>query len=56
MEKLKYRKIKEQTGDHTARHLHTWELDLGFLTSVVSHILQEGDTEGLLFSLSFLGM
>lgn len=55
MEKLKYRKIKEQTGAH-ARHLHTWELDLGLLTPVVSRVLQEGDTEGLLFSLSFLGM
>lgn len=34
MEKLRYRKITEQAGDHTARHLHTWELDRGLLTHV----------------------
>lgn len=51
MEKLRCRKIKEQTRDHTTRHLHTWELDLDLLTRVVSDILQEDDTEGLLFSL-----
>ena len=28
MRKLRYRKIKELPGDHTARHLHTWKLDL----------------------------
>lgn len=55
METLSCGKIKEQTRDHTTRHLHTWELDLDLLTRVVSDILQEDDTEGLFFSL-FLGM
>lgn len=49
METLSCRKIKEQTRDHTTRHLHTWELDLDLLTRVVSDILQEDDTEGLFF-------
>lgn len=51
METLSCRKIKEQTRDHTTRHSHTWGLDLALLTRVVSDILQEGDAEGLLFSL-----